>query len=455
MSDNTLRLEKDSVIKLLLEFSIPAIIGMVVSSLYNVIDRIFIGHSAGSLGIAGITVGFPIMMVQFAFGGMIGMGATALISIRLGQKRKEDAELVVGNAVTLLTILGIVLAVLGLLFLDPLLRFFGSSDEVLPYAREYMEIILGGSIFQMLSFGMNNFIRAEGKPGKSMATMIVSAILNAVFAPIFIFGFHWGMRGAALATVLAQFIVAVWIVMHFATGKSLLVIRAKNLKLQFDIVAQIVTIGFAMFAMQVAQSVLTAIMNKSLLKYGGDVAISAIGIVNTLATLIVMPIVGINQGAQPLIGYNYGAMKYDRVKKTLKYAIIFGSAMSIAGFAVTQAIPSQLIAIFNSRDAELISIGSPAMRIFLLALPLVGFQIVGSGYFQAVGKPMQSTILNLLRQVIILIPLLLILPQFFQLQGVLISAPISDFLAAIITAAFLFFEIRKLGGTEKSLKLNQ
>jgi putative efflux protein, MATE family len=442
--DDTRRLGEAKLSKLLMEFSVPAIVGMLVNALYNVIDRIFIGNSAGSLGIAGITVGFPLMLIQMAFGMLIGLGATALVSIRLGQRKKDDAERYMGNAVTLLAIGTAVIITAGLSFLNPILKAFGASQEVLPYAKAYMSIILYGSIFQTFSFGMNNFIRAEGKPLIAMATMLIGAFLNAALAPLFIFVFHWGIRGAALATVTAQAISSLWIASHFILGKSILKIRTVNLKLKWEIVKGIISIGIAPCVMQLAQSLLFAIMNNSLLKYGGDVAISGMGIVNSLNTLIFLPIVGFQEGSQPIIGYNYGAQKYDRVRKVLKYAILAATTIATVGYIITRLFPEQLISLFNSNDKALMAFGSHALTVYLFFLPVIGFQIIGAGYFQAVGKPFISMILNFSRQLLILVPALLIMPHFFKLQGVLMAGPLSDMLSSILTATCLFLEMRHL-----------
>lgn len=442
--DSTAKLGNEPIGRLLVDFSVPAIIGMLVMSLYNVIDRVFIGNSAGSLGIAAITVGFPIMIVQFAFIGMIGMGATALVSIRLGQQKREEAEFIVGNALVLLIGLSLVMTVLGLLFLDPLLRIFGASDDVIPLAKIYIRIILGASIFQALSFGMNNFIRAEGNPRIAMATMIVGAVLNIILAPLFIFTFGWGMTGAGLATAVSQALSATWVMLHFLTGRSTLKILRKNFRVDFTITRQMMTLGMAFCAMQLAQSALSAILNNSLAFYGGDIAISGMGVVISLMTLIMMPIVGINQGAQPIIGYNYGGERYDRVKETLKYAAIAASAIATVGFVVIRLFPVQLISMFNSQDAELIAFGSKALVVFLTFLPFIGFQVVGSGYFQAVGKPQQSLFLSMSRQVLILVPALFILPRYFQLDGVLMAGPCADLVATVLTGIWLYFELRDL-----------
>lgn len=440
--NNTQRLGEEKISKLLLDFSVPAIIGMIVSALYNIIDRIFIGNSSGSLGIAGITIGFPIMMIQSALGMMVGIGATALLSIKLGQQNKKDAELIVGNTITLLIGISIVMTML-VFFLDPMLRIFGASEEVLPYARDYMRVIMLGSIFTAFTMGMNNFLRAEGKPSLSMATMLASTVLNVILAPIFIFVFKWGMTGAALATLLSQAVSASWILLYFLTGKSSLKIYKSNFKLKKEIVSGIIALGIPSFTMTTAQSILNAIMNRSLVAYGGDIAVSGVGVTMSLLMLIMMPVMGISQGAQPIIGYNFGAKKIDRVNLTLKYAIIAATAISTAGYVVTRLFPSQLISIFNSSDTELITFGTYALLMLTFFLPLIGFQIVGSGYFQAIGKPLQSIILSLSRQVLILIPALLILPHFFKLDGVLAAMPLSDVLATIITGLWLFMHLRQ------------
>lgn len=286
------RLGTENPAKLLLMFSIPAIVGLLVQACYNVTNRIFIGNAVGSLGIAGITVGFPAMMIQVAFGAMVGMGATTLVSIRLGQGRKEEAERVMGNAVVLLFITSLLITAFGLTFMEPMLRLFGASDAVLPYAREYMEIVILGTVFGLLSFGMNNFLRAEGNPSKAMVTMLISSICNIILTFLFVTVFNWGMRGSAFATIISQAVSASWIISHFALGKGELKIRRKNFPLRWELVATIMFMGMSPFAMQFAQSLLGGLLNNSLKTYGGDLAISGMGIVVTLMSLIVMPIIG-------------------------------------------------------------------------------------------------------------------------------------------------------------------
>lgn len=442
--DNTDRLGTERIGKLLLEFSIPAIVGMLVSACYNVIDRAFIGHSTGALGIAAVTIAFPVMTIQMALAGLIGMGATSSISIKLGQGDKATARKISGNAFTLLAIVTVLFTAFGLLFLDPMLRVFGASSDVMPYAREYMSVILLGTVFQSYSFGMNNMMRAEGKPVIAMMTMLIGAALNIVLAPVFIFVFDWGMTGAALATVCSQAVSAIWIFIHFVTGDGLLRIRLKNLKLEPAIIKQIVMLGMPLFFIQTAMCIQAAVMNNALLFYGGDIAISALGIVNSITTLIVMPIFGINQGSQPIIGYNYGARRFDRVKKTFMRAMIAATVVSTLGFILTRLIPGQLIAIFDSSDEKLIAVGTHAILTYLVCFVFVGFQIAGSNYFQAVGKPGYSMFLSLSRQVLILIPLLLILPHFLKMEGILIAGPIADFSSFIITLVCILYEFRKI-----------
>ena len=449
--DTAKQLGEEKVLQLLFKFSIPAIVGMLVNALYNVVDRIFIGNGVGSLGIAGVTIGFPIMVIIMAFGMLIGLGANALISIRLGEQKKEEAEAIMGNAFILLTGTAVAISMVGLLFLEPLLRTFGASDAVLPYAKDYMSIILFGAVFQSVGFGMNNFIRAEGKPQIAMLTMLIGAFLNTALDPLFIFVFRWGIKGAALATIISQAAVAAWVLSYFLGGRSMLRLSMKKLKLQPETASKIIALGSAPFAMQLASSLLHAIMNRSLYIYGGDIAVSGMGVVMSVMTLIIMPVIGINQGVQPIIGYNYGAQKYDRVKEALKLGIIAATVVVCIGFAFSRLFPEQLISLFNREDDELIAFGSYAISVFMIFLPIVGFQISASGYFQAVGKPKQAMFLSLSRQVLILIPALLILPRFFQLKGVLMAGPLADLISSIITGIWLCMELYYLNQKSRNV----
>ncbi|SHE69372.1 MATE family efflux transporter [Alkalibacter saccharofermentans] len=442
--DNATQLGEAKVSKLLIKFSVPAIIGMLVNAIYNLVDRIYIGNGVGSLGIGATTVGFPVMLIAMAFSMLIGFGANSIISIRLGEQKKEAAEKVLGNAFVLFIGVALSITVLGLAFLEPMLRFFGASEAIMPYAKDYMTIILAGNIFQSLSFGMNNFIRAEGNPQIAMKTMLIGAGINIVLDPIFIFTFGWGMKGAAFATVLSQAVSMVWVLYYFFGGKSLLKIHKSNMRLEMKTIKLIATLGFAPFAMQIASSLQNMVLNQSLLEYGGDVAISGMGITISVITLILMPMFGINQGVQPIIGYNYGARKYDRVKEALKLGIMAAVGIATFGFVATRLFPEQLVSIFNRSDAELIAIGKLQMKISLSMLPLIGFQVVGSNYFQAVGKPKHASFLSLSRQFFFLIPALLIIPRFFGLKGVYASMPLADLLASMVTAVFLIREMRHL-----------
>ena len=428
---------------LLWQFSLPAMIGMLVNALYNIISRIFVGRGVGSIAIAATTVAFPIMMLLMAVAVLIGIGATALISIRLGEQKKEEVEKIAGNATLLLVLLPLMISGIYFLFSGPILRLFGASSEVLPYARDYIHIIMLGAVPGAIAFGMNNFIRAEGNPRVAMMTQIIGAVINIILNYVFIFNLGWGIKGSALATVIGQTVSAIWVFSYFYTGRSKIKIRLRNLKPQIAIVLKIVTIGFAPFAMQIASSIQQTILNKTLMAYGGDLALSAAGIIMSVAMLLLMPIVGISQGAQPLIGYNYGAQNYERVRETLKKAIIVATTMAIGGYIIMQTLATPIVELFSKGDTALTQLTVHALVTFLAALPIVGFQIIGANYFQAVGKPVQSTILSLSRQVLIFIPLLLILPNFWGIEGVWITAPIADAVAVTMTAAFLFFEIKK------------
>lgn len=453
--DRSKQLGEEKILSLIIKFSIPAIIGMLVNALYNIVDRIFIGNGVGSDGIAGAAIGFPIMLIMMAFNMLIGLGANSLVAIRLGEQKKKEAEQIMGNAFVLLVALSLVITVLGLVFLDPLLKLFGASEAVLPYAKVYMRIILWGSVFQAIGMGMNNFIRSEGNPRMAMVTMLIGAILNTILDPLFIFVFNLGMAGAAYATVISMAVSAAWVLYHFIYGKSVLKLHVKNFKLNPDVIVKILAIGAAPFMMQFAASILNAIMNKSLSTYGGDVAVSAMSAVMSITMLFLMPIFGINQGVQPIIGYNYGAQKYDRVKEALKLGIVAATIVVIFGFVITRLFPVQLISIFNAKDAELIAFGSHALQVFLIFMPIIGFQIVSSNYFQAVGKPVQAGLLSLSRQVLILIPAMLILPRFFGVEGVLYAGPLSDLVSSVITGLFLYFELKHLDKKHKGMQLNE
>jgi putative MATE family efflux protein len=433
-----------SIGRLLWKFSLPAIVGMLVNAVYNIVDRIFLGRGVGFIAIAAATVAFPIMIIFMAISMLISIGATALISIRLGEQKKEESEKVAGNAFLLLVLLPVVFAVLYLLFSDPILVLFGADGDVLPYARDFTNVAIFGMIFGSVGFGMNNFIRAEGNPRTAMLTQVLGALINGVLNYFFVLKWGFGIKGSALATTCGQFFSAVWVLYYFFSKRSLVKIRLKNLKPQLPIVMRILAIGFAPFAMQIANSIQQTILNKTLLAYGGDLAISSVGIIMSIATLLFMPVIGLSQGAQPLIGYNYGARQYDRVRETLTKAVISGIGIALFGYLIIHVWPEQIVGLFSEGDTALTQMTTEAMYTFLAALPIVGFQIPCANYFQAVGKPVQSAILSLSRQVLLFIPLLLILPNFLGINGVWITAPISDVLSVILTAVVIYLEMRKL-----------
>lgn len=450
MEDKTRVLGEKPVGKLLVEFSVPAIIGTVANSLYTIIDRLFVGNVVGADAIAGMSLTMPIAFVIMAFGMLIGVGSGSLISIRLGENKKEEAEKILGNAFMLALIVSVVISGIFLLALDPLLKHFGASPNTLPYARQFISIILYGSLFQYISFGLSAIIRAEGNPRVAMGTMLINAGLNIVLDFIFIYLLGFGLRGTAVATVISQAVSATWVLLYFRGGNSVLRLRGCNMPLQMNLVKGIFAIGMAPFFMQLVASVVNILFNRGLAQYGGDAAIGAFGIINTITMFILMPIFGINQGSQPIIGYNYGALQFGRVKRTLKLAVIAATIIVSAGFIVMEVFPAQVLGAFTS-DQELIDIGVKGMRIFLLALPIVGLQIVSVNFFQAIGKAFKALILSMLRQVIVLIPMLIILPCFWGLEGVWLASPISDVMACLITAVVLLPEIRLLRKKERAL----
>ncbi|KYZ78170.1 MATE family efflux transporter [Anaerosporomusa subterranea] len=439
----TQALGQEPVGKLLWQFSLPAIVGMLVNALYNVVDSIFVGNGVGEIGLTAVTIAFPIMLVMMAFGMLIGVGASTLVSIRLGEHNKAEAEYILGNALTMIAVLSLLLSVIGLVWLDPLLVALGAEPEVLPYARTFTRIILIGNVFMHVGFGLNNIIRAEGNPRLAMATMLISAMLNVVLNPLFLFVMNLGIGGSALATVISQFVSAVWVLSHFLNKGSLLKFRLRNLRPNWRIVKDIIAIGMSPFFMQLAASVVTVLYNFGLIRYGGDLAVAAMGIVNRITMLMLMPIFGISQGAQPIIGYNYGARQYDRVFETVKKAIYAASGLSFIGFLIVQIFNYQIVGLFNN-NSQLIALGGRGLSIMLSMLPIIGFQAIAAQYFQAVGKARYALLFTMSRQVLILIPMILLLPKFFGLTGIWLAGPTADVAAAVLTGIYLYRELRTL-----------
>ncbi len=453
-------LGEEKISKLLLKFSIPAIVGMLVNALYNIIDRMFIGHipKVGNLAITGIGVTMPISTIILGFGMLVGVGTAATISIRLGQNKKDEAEKILGNAFTLIIIISLIITAIGLIWGKNILTLFGASDSTLVYAQDYMQIIFVGTIFNMLSFGLNHTIRASGSPNIAMASMLIGAITNIVLDPIFIFWLGLGVKGGAIATVIAQIASAIWGISFFLRGNANLRVKAKNFKLKKEFVLAIFAIGMSPFAMQVAASVVQVISNNALKAYGGDLAIGAMTIISSVNTFICMPIFGLNQGVQPIVGYNYGAKKYDRVREAIKYPQIFATIIAATGFLLIMFVPDVLVKFFNT-DPALLEITEHGMRIFLFMIPLVASQIIRTNYFSCIGKAKKSMVLSLLRQVNLLIPCLLILPRIplpsgdvLGLTGVWLAGPVSDFLSVIITHIIFTAEMKTLGAENIELK---
>jgi len=432
--------------RLLLEFSIPVMTGMIVQAVYSLINRAFIGNvpEAATLGMAAITVGMPIMFVNMAFGMLIGFGGSAALSLYLGQKDQEKAEKVLGNAFTLVVVLGLAVMVLGIVFLDPLLLMLGATAEVLPYAREYNLIILIATIPMMIGFGLNNFIRAEGNPKTSMNYMIWSAGVNVVFDFLFIVVLHWGVAGAALGTLVAQSFTAFLVLRYFFTKKSHVHFRVKSLKIDWTIVGKVVAIGSSSFAMQLAASLVQFVLNNQLMVHGGDTALAAWGIVSTLLMFFFFFIFGLNGGSQPLIGYNYGAKNFLRVRTTAKWAILAATTIMTASWALIQLTAPFLVGLFSGQDAALHEMATHGLRLVALMLPIVGFQVIASGYFNSVGKPAHSMFLALSRQVLFLLPLTWLMPLFLGLDGIFWATPVADTLAVLVTLVFFLRELKQL-----------
>jgi len=444
----TKELATEGIGKLLFKFSLPAITGMIVSALYNVVDRIYIGHikGVGSYALSGLAITFPISVIIMAFGMLVGIGASAVISIRLGEKNVDAADNILGNAFILITIISLVIGLFGVLFLNKILYLFGADVNNISYAKAYIQIILMGAVFQNIGFGINNIIRAEGNPKMAMLTMVFGAIINIILDPIFIFVFDMGIQGAAIATIISQAFNTIWVLKYYTSPKSgsVLKIKKSNLKLRKNIIKDIFAIGIAPFSMQIASSLVAILYNKGLTKYGGNPAVAAMGILNSISMLIFMPIFGISQGVQPIIGYNYGAKLYPRVLKVLKFAIIAGTCICIIGFIGVQIFAKTLIGVFVGNNPDLINLGARGLRIDLIVLPIIGFQIIGAGYFQAINEAKTSMMLSILRQVIVLIPIILILPLFLKLDGLWFSQPCADLIATALTAFFLNKSIKKI-----------
>ena len=444
VKDNTpLVLGTEKIGKLLMQYAIPAIIAMTASSLYNMVDSIFIGHGVGPLAIAGLAITFPLMNLAAAFGSLVGVGASTLVAIKLGQKDKESAIHILGNVVMLNGIIGLVFMTLALMFLDPILLFFGASADTLPYAREYMQVILGGNLVTHIYMGLNEVLRASGYPRKAMTATLMAVIVNCVLDALFIFGFGWGIRGAALATIAAQVIALGWVLYHFLDKRSFLHFERGIFGLKRHLVGGMLAIGLSPFLMNLCACFVVILINRSLKMHGGDLAIGAYGIVNRVVFLFLMIVMGFNQGMQPIAGYNFGARQFDRLVQVLKYTIFCGVTVTTIGFLVGQLFPRSIVYLFAT-DAELVRVAVEGLRIVLMFFPVVGFQMVTSSFFQSIGMAKKAIFLSLTRQLLFLIPSLLVLPHYFGTQGVWMSMPVADAIATVMAAFMLSWQLKQL-----------
>ena len=438
MNKNTATLELGTkpVGRLLTQYALPAIIAMTASSLYNMVDSIFIGQGVGALAISGLAVTFPFMNLSAAFGAGVGIGSSSYLSVKLGQKDYSTAQRILGNNVTLNIIIGLVFSVVSLVFLDPILYFFGASEQTIPYAREYMIIILLGNIITHLYFGMNAVLRAASKPRQAMYTTIFTVVLNSILDPLFIYTFDMGIRGAAVATILSQTVALVWQARLFSDKNELLHLKRGIYRLDNKIVKNILGIGISPFAMNATACLVAIFVNQRLLEYGGDLAVGAYGIANRVAFIFVMINMGVNQGMQPIAGYNYGAQKYDRLMRVLTLAMIAGTCVTPSGFLVAEFMPHLCVRLFTN-DAVLTELSVSGIRLMMAAMPIVGYQMVVTNFFQSIGKAKISIFLSLSRQLLFLVPLLGILPLFFGITGVWIAMPISDTFSAIFALVMM------------------
>lgn len=432
--------------KLLMQYAIPAIIAQTAASLYHMIDSIFIGHipDVGALAISGLATTFPFMNLSAAFGAMVGVGGATQLSVRLGQRDYDSAKIILGNLVTLNVIVGALFAAISLLFLDEILIFFGASDTTLPFARAFMEVILYGNIVTHLYFGINAALRASGHPKQAMYATIMTVCSNIVLAPVFIYVLGWGIRGAALATILSQCITLAWQMKLLSNPNEFLHLQRGIYKLRSNIVKGILSIGLSPFFINAAACLVVIIINKGLRNYSenGDMSIAAYGIANRVQFIFVMVVLGLTQGMQPIVGYNYGAKQFLRVKETLKLTIIWGTIVTTIGFAISEFMPEAVAKAFTTEE-ELIASSARALKIISLVMPLIGFQLVTTNFFQSIGKVKKSIVLSLTRQMLFLLPLLLILPHFFGEDGVWYSMPISDFTAAMLTIIMLTIQFKE------------
>ena len=438
----TLELGTKPVGKLLAQYALPAIIAMTAASLYNIIDRVFIGQVVGPMAISGLAITFPFMNLAAAFGAAVGVGASTTISVKLGQKDYESAENILGNTITLNLIVGLAFGGICLLFLDPILRFFGASDATLPYARDFMRVILAGNVFSHMYFGMNAVLRAASKPRMAMFATIFTVGMNILLDVVFILWWHWGIKGAAFATIIAQVLALCWQMKLFTNKSELLHLKRGIYKLKSNLVRNIISIGISPFLMNACACVIVIFINNQLVRFGGDMAVGAYGIANSIAMIFVMFVIGLNQGMQPIAGYNYGAQQYDRMMRVVKLSIITAVCIMLTGWSLAMFAPYHCARMFTT-DPELIKGSIKAIHIIMMMFPLIGSQMVITNFFQCIGKVKISIFLSLSRQLLFLLPLLAMLPNFYGINGVWASMPTSDFIAVVVAVTIMLVFLRR------------
>ena len=438
----TLELGTKPVGKLLAQYALPAIIAMTAASLYNIIDRVFIGQVVGPMAISGLAITFPFMILAAAFGAAIGVGAATTISVKLGQKDYESAENTLGNTITLNLIIGLAFGGICLLFLDPILRFFGASDTTLPYARDFMQIILAGNVFSHMYFGMNAVLRAASKPRMAMFATIFTVAMNILLDAVFILWWHWGIKGAAFATVISQVLALCWQMKLFANKNELLHLKRGIYKLKANLVRNIISIGISPFLMNACACVIVIFINNQLVKFGGDIAVGAYGIANSIAMIFIMFVIGLNQGMQPIAGYNYGAQQYGRMMRVVKLSIITAICIMLTGWTLAMFAPYYCARMFT-KDPELIKGSIKAIQIIMMMYPFIGCQMVITNFFQCIGKVKISIFLSLSRQLLFLLPLLVLLPNFYGINGVWASMPTSDLISVIVAISIMTVYLRR------------
>lgn len=441
--ETQIELKEERVSKLLLKFSIPAILAMLVTSLYNTVDRAFIGSikDVGALAISGLGVTMPLFTILGAFCVAIAVGGSTNISIKLGEGNKEEAERILGNTFALELVVGMLMVLIGIFFLDKILYMFGASEDTISYARDYMSVIFAGAWFNLPGFALNSAIRAEGNPKLASAIMIIGCILNLILDPILIFGFNLGIKGAAIGTVICQLVIFIWSTYYFTLGKSNLKLKMHNIKLEKKFIKPIVVIALTPFFMELAAGSIHLVTNKVLKVYGGDLAIGAMTAVTSISLMFLMPIFGLSQGMQTIIAYNYGAKQPKRTKKALFIAILASIIILAIGWTMIRLFPEVFVGIFT-KDEKLLELAVNGVRINLITLPIIGISILGAVYFQSIGRAKVSMFLSLLRQVIILIPVIVLIPKMYGLNGVWMAQPIADIGAMIIVGLFLIKEFK-------------